>query len=61
MQSKSSNLPQDDADIINVPQHAVESLARCFLPGIRAFFESEEGKREYEEWQRQREEQAKTG
>ena len=54
------NLPQDDF-IIDVPQHAIESLARCFLPGIRAFFETEEGQREFEEWQRQRAVQEKTG
>ena len=54
------NLPQGDF-IIDVPQHAIESLARCFLPGIRAFFETEEGQREFEEWQRQRVAQAKTG
>jgi len=40
----------------NIPKHEVETLARCFLPDIQAFFESEEGKKEYEEW---KEEQAK--
>gem|GEM_PF-5424870 len=34
------NLPQDDF-ILDVPQHAIESLARRFRPGIWAFFETE--------------------
>lgn len=34
----------------NIPEHELESLARCFLPDIQAFFESEEGRKEYEEW-----------
>ena len=35
----------------NIPKHEVETLARCFLPDIQAFFESEKGKKEYEEWE----------
>lgn len=34
----------------NIPEHELEALARCFLPDIQAFFESEEGRKEYEEW-----------
>ena len=30
--------------------HKVEALARVLLPEIQAFFESEEGQREYTEW-----------
>ena len=33
-----------------VPKHELKILARYFLPQIQAFFESEEGKNEYEEW-----------
>lgn len=40
----------------NIPKHELETLARCFLPDIQAFFESEEGRKEYESW---KEEQAK--
>ena len=40
----------------NIPKHELETLARCFLPDIQAFFESEEGRKEYEEW---KEEQVK--
>lgn len=34
----------------NIPKHELEVLARHFLPQIQAFFESEEGRKEYEEW-----------
>jgi hypothetical protein len=41
-----------------VPADAIEALARCLLPTIRSYFESEEGQREFAEWQaRQRAEQ----
>lgn len=33
-----------------VPREALESYARAIYPDIIAFFESEEGQREYEEW-----------
>jgi len=33
-----------------IPQHEITALARCLLPEIQKFFETEEGKREYEEW-----------
>ena len=32
----------------DIPKSVYEELARCFLPEITAYFESEEGKREYE-------------
>ena len=33
-----------------IPCHEVEALARVLLPEIQAFFESEDGQREYAEW-----------
>ena len=33
-----------------IPQHEVEALARCLLPEMQRYFESKEGKREYEKW-----------
>ena len=33
-----------------IPYHEVEALARVLLPEIQAFFESEDGQREYAEW-----------
>ena len=38
-----------------IPKHEIDTLAKTFLPEIIAFFETEEGKKEFEEWKRQRE------
>lgn len=34
----------------DIPDDVIESLARCILPSIRAYFESEEGQKEFSEW-----------
>ena len=39
----------------NIPQHQIEAIARCILPDILAFYESEEGRREFAEWKKRRE------
>ena len=39
----------------DIPKSELESLARCFLPDIQAFFETEEGKKEYEKWKAEQE------
>ena len=39
----------------DIPKSELEALARCFLPSIQAFFETEEGKREYEQWKAEQE------
>lgn len=39
---------------IRLPVHEVDALARVLLPEIQAFFESEEGQREFAEWKAQR-------
>ena len=36
-----------------IPRHEMESIARMLLPAMQAFFESEEGQREFEEWKAQ--------
>lgn len=36
-----------------IPDSVIETLARCLLPKIRDFFESPEGREEYERWKRQ--------
>ena len=33
-----------------IPAEAIEALARCLLPEILKFFNSESGKREFAEW-----------
>jgi len=37
-----------------IPLHEVVALARVLLPEIQAFFESEEGQREFAEWKAKR-------
>ena len=39
----------------NIPDYELEALARCLFPDMQAYFESEEGKREFAAWQEQRE------
>ena len=41
--------------VTGIPYHEVEDLARVLLPEIQAFFESEEGQREFAEWKAQQE------
>ena len=36
----------------DLPEHEIEALAKCFLPDILDYFNSEEGKREFEEWKK---------
>ena len=35
----------------HIPKHELESLARLILPEMQAYFESDEGKRAFEECQ----------
>ena len=44
-----------------IPQHEIEHIARCILPDILAYYESEEGQREFREWLAQRETEASEG
>ena len=36
-----------------IPDFEIESLARCLLPKIQAYFESDEGKAAFEAWKKQ--------
>lgn len=36
-----------------IPQHQIEAIARCILPDILAFYESEEGQMEFANWKKQ--------
>ena len=42
-----------------IPRHEIEALARALLPTMQAFFESEEGKKEFSEWQARQENDTK--
>ncbi len=35
----------------DIPQHVIDSIARCIWPDILAYYESEDGQREFAEWQ----------
>ena len=37
----------------SIPQREIEIIARCIFPDILAFYESEEGQREFAEWKKQ--------
>ena len=34
----------------DIPDFEIEALARCLLPSLRAFYDSPEGREEYERW-----------
>ena len=42
---------------LDVYKRQLESFARCLLPDIRAFYASEEGRREFAEWKKKQQEQ----
>ncbi len=33
-----------------IPDDVIESFARCLLPSIQRYFDSEEGQNEFEKW-----------
>lgn len=39
----------------NIPQHAIEAIARAIWPDIQASFYSEEGQRMFAEWKAEQE------
>ena len=44
-----------ESHIPQKPEHIRKEIARCLLPDIVAYFESEQGKREFAEWKVQQE------
>ena len=47
MRVKEPNVKKANA----IPDDALEALARCLYPAMVTFFESDEGQREFAEWQ----------
>ena len=41
---------------IELPQTVIESFARYLVPVIRKYYETEEGRQAFEQWQRQQDE-----
>ena len=48
-----------ESHIPQIPDHIRMEIARCLLPDIVAYFESEQGQREFEEWKAQQEAEKK--
>ncbi len=43
----------------DVPKHEIDSIIRTFFPSVIAFFESEDGRREFAEWKSKQEKEKK--
>ena len=46
-----SKKPKLESSGMNIPDYAIERMARCMLPIMRAYFESEEGQAELKAWE----------
>jgi len=52
--------PQLNSSGMDIPDYQFEVLARCLLPKIQKYYESEEGKKDLAEYRAKREKQSKT-
>ena len=50
MKSCIISLLRDKSASAKIPKRILDELARCFLPDILAFYETAEGREEYEKW-----------
>ena len=48
-------LLKDNHGECDIPDDLIKEIARCLVPDIIAFFETEEAKREFEEWKAEQE------
>ena len=46
-----SKKPKLESSGMNIPDYAIERMARCLLPIMRTYFESEEGQAELKTWE----------
>ena len=46
------DLLRDNSGECDIPDDLIKEIARCLVPDIIAFFETEESKREFEEWKK---------
>ena len=49
------DLLRDNSGECDIPDDLMKEIARCLVPDIIAFFETEESKREFEEWKLEQE------
>ena len=54
MNAEKSNF-QTGVDADEIPEYVFESLARSLLPVIQKYYESEDGKRAFDEWKAKKE------
>lgn len=47
-------MPRKKKNNTGIPDYEIDSLARALLPAIQQLFKNEETKKEFEEWQRER-------
>ena len=45
---RKKKIPRND---LGIPEYEMESLARMLLPILKKYIDSEEGKRDWQEWQ----------
>ena len=49
------DLLRDNSGECDIPDDLLKEIARCLVPDIIAFFETEEARREFEEWKAEQE------
>ena len=54
MNAEKANI-QTGVDAAEIPEYVFESLARSLLPVIQKYYESEDGKRAFDEWKAMKE------
>ncbi|MDR2047118.1 MAG: hypothetical protein LBP79_04380 [Clostridiales bacterium] len=57
---KSRRKSKSSTNGFDPPKREIQSFARCILPAIRAYFESDKGRKEFAEWMAQQTEKDKT-
>lgn len=54
---KKESIPNTSKYDIDLPQSIIDSFAKFLVPEMLKYYESEQGKREFEEWQMEKKEQ----
>ena len=54
--NRKDNRPRTSKYDIELPQSIVDSFARFLVPEIRKFYDSEQGKQEFAEWEKSQKE-----
>lgn len=54
---RKKKIPRND---LGIPEYEMESLARMLLPILKKYLDSDEGKRDWQEWQSRRKQSAES-